>query len=72
MAELKNNILTQRLSLKRFLNGTKSRSVVSVRRIQSRKTICPIFQEGYINVDSRGLFFVLFKSICLFIQINNK
>ena len=71
MTELKNNILTQRLSLKRFLNGTKSRSVVSVRRIQSRKTICPIFQEGYITVDSKSLF-ILFKYICLFIQINNK
>ena len=71
MAELKNNILTQGLSLRRFLNGTKSRSVVSVRRIQSRKTICPIFQASYITVDSKSLF-VLFKSICLFIQINNK
>ena len=72
MAELKNNILTEGLSLRRFLKGTKSRSVVSVRRIQSRKTICPIFQEGYITVDNKSLFFVLFKSICLFIQINNK
>ena len=71
MAELKNNILTQGLSLRRFLNGTKSRSVVSVRRIQSRKTICPIFQESHITVDSKSLF-ILFKSICLFIQINNK
>ena len=53
MAELKNNILTEGLSLRRFLNGTKSRSVVSVRRIQSRKTICPIFLEGYITVDSK-------------------
>ena len=71
MVELKNNILTQGHALKSFLNGTKSRSVVSVRRIQSKKTICPIFQEGYITVDSKSLL-ILFKSICLFIQINNK
>ena len=71
MAELKDNILTRGLALKSFLNGTKSRSVVSVRRIQSNKTICPIFQEGYITVDNKSLL-ILFKSICLFIQINNK